>query len=634
MTHKRKRNNQKIVNKKQEVSTFLVSRSFETAFSEASRSLSLQEEEKREIKETLSAYCSYHTLKEEGSRSKKKSFLSPFFYLNPSHFSGAFALSLILLSGSAGMSIAATYSLPGDRLYPIKVHINEEVGSIFAFSPEEKVEVHKNRATRRISEADSLLQKGRLNEENTKETHILLEKHIQNAISTIEKIADTDPALAVQLGESFSRTLIEKEITFAKTIASLSEGVPESGISEKVLQEAQKGSVSAQILTQKADTLVHSLLLEEIHTLSKKEKEVSEENKKKEEGEEEKKEKEIPILFVEKEKLSSPHIRERSVYIAQNNALLQREEAHSLFTKIKEVQKENNSKEDTISSLEKDLEEGDVLLILGDSSREEYSYSDAYNAYRNAQTHFTKIIEKIKNNDLHFTHNKEEDSPKKEKEITEEEKEEERMRAIKEKEFAHATLSLGLRLQKEEMGEEISENTKKDIENALSNARTRIVRGNASYNRSDYSEAYTHYKKAVSYGDRAHSLIEEIIKEKEEEIKEREKKENTLFLEREEGEGEKKGKRTYHGTLSLPKCTLLSSEGTRSTENPLHLIITLSTEEKESCEEKSEDYEEKEFSVSFENSEESATLIDVIINNTRKPWEVIQKKESVGGNEE
>src|SRR5438105_2432135 len=53
---------------------------------------------------------------------------SPFFF----RMSGAFALVLIVLFG--GTAYAAEGSLPGDALYPIKIHVTEPLQGAFVFS--------------------------------------------------------------------------------------------------------------------------------------------------------------------------------------------------------------------------------------------------------------------------------------------------------------------------------------------------------------------------------------------------------------------------------------------------------------------------------------------------------------------
>ena len=73
-------------------------------------------------------------------------------------------LGLFLLI-SGGMSFAAEGSLPGDVLYPIKVHVNERVRGTFSFSPKTKAEWEAKRGERRLDEVEQLAVNGRLSAE-------------------------------------------------------------------------------------------------------------------------------------------------------------------------------------------------------------------------------------------------------------------------------------------------------------------------------------------------------------------------------------------------------------------------------------------------------------------------------------
>lgn len=69
------------------------------------------------------------------------------------------ALVLALFAG-VGTSYAAEGSLPGDTLYPIKIHVNEQVQGALAFSPEAKADWSATLAERRLEEAELVAAKG------------------------------------------------------------------------------------------------------------------------------------------------------------------------------------------------------------------------------------------------------------------------------------------------------------------------------------------------------------------------------------------------------------------------------------------------------------------------------------------
>ena len=73
--------------------------------------------------------------------------------------------ALILIVATAGVSTltyASANSLPGDTLYPIKVHVKEEIEVTLAKTPEAKAKVQTKRIEKRINEVKTLKEKGTL----------------------------------------------------------------------------------------------------------------------------------------------------------------------------------------------------------------------------------------------------------------------------------------------------------------------------------------------------------------------------------------------------------------------------------------------------------------------------------------
>jgi hypothetical protein len=72
------------------------------------------------------------------------------------------SVSFVALFAILGSSYAASGSLPGQTLYPIKVGINERVESLLAVTPEASAEVSLKHALTRLDEAEQLAQTGAL----------------------------------------------------------------------------------------------------------------------------------------------------------------------------------------------------------------------------------------------------------------------------------------------------------------------------------------------------------------------------------------------------------------------------------------------------------------------------------------
>lgn len=72
---------------------------------------------------------------------------------------------LVALALSAGTSFAAQGSLPGDVLYPVKIHVNENVESLLAVTAKGDAAVEAKHALKRLTEAEELAAEGKLDAE-------------------------------------------------------------------------------------------------------------------------------------------------------------------------------------------------------------------------------------------------------------------------------------------------------------------------------------------------------------------------------------------------------------------------------------------------------------------------------------
>lgn len=94
-------------------------------------------------------------------------------------------IAVFIISGS-GISFAAEGALPGDLLYPVKVTVNEEIRARLAFSDEAKTEWEAARVERRLEEAETLVEQGRLDAEIRVEIEERFEKHAERMRGRIE----------------------------------------------------------------------------------------------------------------------------------------------------------------------------------------------------------------------------------------------------------------------------------------------------------------------------------------------------------------------------------------------------------------------------------------------------------------
>jgi Domain of unknown function (DUF5667) len=87
---------------------------------------------------------------------------------------------------SSSISYAAEGTLPGDILYPVKIHINENIYNVMAFSHEAQASWHTERAERRFEEIEQLLAKNELDEEKA----IIAQIHLEEALKAAEISSD------------------------------------------------------------------------------------------------------------------------------------------------------------------------------------------------------------------------------------------------------------------------------------------------------------------------------------------------------------------------------------------------------------------------------------------------------------
>ncbi len=112
------------------------------------------------------------------------------------------ALLLLLLVGGGTTGIVAEKSLPGDVLYPVKIHINENFESAVAFTAKSDAEVSVKHAAKRLAEAQKLKEKGKLSSEQSQELKDAFNaefKLVKENVSKVRSKGDTKSADEIYL---------------------------------------------------------------------------------------------------------------------------------------------------------------------------------------------------------------------------------------------------------------------------------------------------------------------------------------------------------------------------------------------------------------------------------------------------
>jgi hypothetical protein len=98
---------------------------------------------------------------------------------------------LVLFLGT-GAVFASGDSLPGNILYPLKVRVVEPVRSVLILSPQVRAEYHSQLATKRLNEAEVLMEQGNLDIETETKLNALISTHATDMTDALSKVSDTD----------------------------------------------------------------------------------------------------------------------------------------------------------------------------------------------------------------------------------------------------------------------------------------------------------------------------------------------------------------------------------------------------------------------------------------------------------
>jgi hypothetical protein len=134
--------------------------------------------------------------------------LSPFlFFTGPMRFAGAFAV--LVLATVGGGSALAREALPGDTLYSVKIHLNENVERTLARSPIAKATVDIKHAEERLTEVELLAASGNADEALIEAAALTVEAKVAAASRTAEVLAESgDDEAADSIHTRINSTLL------------------------------------------------------------------------------------------------------------------------------------------------------------------------------------------------------------------------------------------------------------------------------------------------------------------------------------------------------------------------------------------------------------------------------------------
>jgi hypothetical protein len=145
--------------------------------------VSFDEEEKARLRQTLVSYMEENPSVVRNSQHTRLSLYRESFinFINIKPKFMTIAIIIALLLGGGGASFAAENALPGDVLYPVKIHVNENIQELTAVSNEAEARVQAKIAERRLREAEKLAIKGKLDSKISAELNADFKEHSEKA---------------------------------------------------------------------------------------------------------------------------------------------------------------------------------------------------------------------------------------------------------------------------------------------------------------------------------------------------------------------------------------------------------------------------------------------------------------------
>ena len=154
------------------------------------------------------------------------------------------ALLIIVLIFGVGTSTFAKEALPGDLLYPVKIHVNENIESILAVTEKASVEVDIKHATTRLKEAGELASKGKLTEDVNTEIKEKFAKNIDSINKQVSKIEEKGNfELAAKVSNDFEKKLEDQYQAFIEiSTPDATSTIPVSNIMRSIKNERKSVS--------------------------------------------------------------------------------------------------------------------------------------------------------------------------------------------------------------------------------------------------------------------------------------------------------------------------------------------------------------------------------------------------------
>lgn len=160
-------------------------------FKQDATSVSLEASQKQTSREEIVQFMKQHPIDSATGTSLWQTLFAP------KRLGLVAALTLLVIVSTGGITYAAEHTLPGDVLYPVKLHVNEEVKAMVSLTPEARASWETRRTERRLEEAATLASTGKLTTTTQATIAKLVTRHatrVRNAAATLANKGDITAA--------------------------------------------------------------------------------------------------------------------------------------------------------------------------------------------------------------------------------------------------------------------------------------------------------------------------------------------------------------------------------------------------------------------------------------------------------
>ncbi len=226
---------------------------------QSAKQIELSSEKKGIIRTRLESFIELTPITQTVSKPIKSPFTPR---ISISYFSKAISFALIvLIAGGSTISYASEDTLPGDTLYTVKVNVKEPLEQKLALTPQAKLEVKTKQVEKRLTEAQTLLQKNDTSPEKHKEVEVRVEKQVEEIAQTISELQEKGDVETILSATSKLQPVLkahqealQKEVNEPST-ELLAKSVNPVEISTFMDSENESSDISRVSLVQETETI-------------------------------------------------------------------------------------------------------------------------------------------------------------------------------------------------------------------------------------------------------------------------------------------------------------------------------------------------------------------------------------------